>query len=153
MLFFTLFSSYIAPFFRLAFFAPFLIIAYYQKSYLGALKSSFLCGIILDLLSSPLRFGIWTLNYLTTTALVYPQKRNFFSDSLITMPILVFLFSFISTVLQAVLLFIFSKPLKLSFAWIFTDLLFMPFLDSLFAFCWFVIPSFFFKLSAKRAAK
>lgn len=153
MLLFTFLSGYFSPLFRLSFFAPFLIITYYQKSYLGSLKSSFFCGVILDLLSSPLRFGVWTLNFLTTTTLLYPQKRNFFADSMMTLPLLVFFFSVVSTLVQLFLLFIFSKPFPISLPWIFTDLIFMPLLDSLFSFFWFIVPHFFFNFGIKRMVK
>lgn len=128
---------------HLNFFAPFLIICYYQKSYPKALQYSILSGCIIDLFSSPLRFGIHALNYSLTTACIYHQKRNLFADNLTTLPLMTFLFSFVSTIIQVILLFIFATPIALSFTFIFSDLLFMPAMDALFSFCWFILPNLF----------
>lgn len=135
---------------RLNFFAPFLIICYYQKSYPKALQYSILSGCLIDLFSSPLRFGLHALNYSLTTVCIYHQKRNLFADNLTTLPLMTFLFSFVSTLIQLILNFIFAKPIALSFAFIFTDLLLMPSMDALFSFCWFIFPSLIFKTRSHK---
>jgi rod shape-determining protein MreD len=145
MLLFTLFSQLISPSFRLMFFAPLIIISYYQKTFLGALNLSLIAGLIIDLFTSPLRFGIHALNYTLTTALIYKQKKNFFADSPTTLPLMTFIFSILSTLIHILLLSIFTKPLTLSPAWFFSDLAFMPALDALFAFTWFIVPKFLFR--------
>jgi rod shape-determining protein MreD len=145
MLFFCLFSQIISPSLRLLFFAPFIIITYYQKSYVAALNYSLLVGLILDLFTSPLRFGLNALNYTMTTAFIYNQKKNFFADSPTTLPLMTFIFSILSTLIQITLLSIFSKPISLSLTWIFSDLIIMPALDALFAFAWFILPHFLFR--------
>lgn len=68
------------PLTRLTFFAPFLIIAYYKASLKKCLWVALLCGVIVDLLSSYTRFGLYSVDYCLTTALLYPQRRNFFAD-------------------------------------------------------------------------
>lgn len=131
--------------FRLHFFAPFLIICYYQKSFPTALRASLLCGILIDLFTSPLKFGLHALNYTLTTALIYHQKKNLFADHLTTLPLMTSLFSFLSTLIQIFLLALFLQPIPLTFSFIFTDLLFMPAIDGLFAFCWFILPNLIFQ--------
>lgn len=145
MLLCSLFALQISSFFHFLFFAPFLVIVYYQKSYPASIGYSILCGLIIDIFTSPLRFGIHALNYSLTTVFLYHQKRNLFSDSLLTMPIMTFFFSSFSTFLQVLLLYVFSKPIALSFSWIISDLIFMPLLDALFSFGFFTLPSLFFK--------
>ncbi len=150
MLFFTLFSYLFSPLHRLMFFAPFLILVYYQKPYAKALQYSFFAGLIIDIFSSPARFGLHALNYTLTTALIYHQRRNLFNDNLMTMPIMTYLFSSLSTVIELILLYIFLKPVAFSFSFILSDLIFMPFFDACFSFCWFVIPSLLFKRNRLR---
>lgn len=142
---FTLFSQIISPSLRLIFFAPFLIIVYYQKSYLSALNYSLMCGLIIDLFTSPVRFGLTALNYTLTTAFIYRQRKNLFADSLMTLPLMTYFFAVLSSVIQVILLFIFSKPLSLSFSFFFSEILIMPAFDALFAFCWFIVPHVFIR--------
>ena len=144
MLFFTLFSQILEPSFRLTFFAPFLIIIFYQTSFLSSLYFALLAGLIIDIFSSPLRFGVYALNYTITTAFLYGQTKNYFADSLMTLPIMTFLFAVVSTILQICLLIVFSKVPNISIAWFFSDLLVMPAVDAVFAFCWFILGSMFF---------
>lgn len=150
----TVFSPALLPTFRLLYFSPFLILVYYQKPYSSSLWISIACGLILDLLASNVRFGLYALNFAMTAAIIYKQRWNFFADSFSTLPIMTFLFSFTSTVIQALLFYIFAKPIPLSLAWVFTDLLAFPALDAIFAVVWFLIlPSlsqfFFFNLSSR----
>lgn len=147
---FTLFVPTLFPAIRLTFFAPFLIITYYQRPFLPALWIAVLCGTVMDLLSSTPRLGIYALNYTLTTFLLYNQRRHFFADSLSTMPIMIYLFCFVSTVLQVVQLYIFDQRIAISWGWALTDLVIMPAFDALFSFCWFVLPFVFFGKPVRR---
>lgn len=143
VLVFTVFSPTLLPSIKLFYFSAFLVLVYYQKSYLSSLWISLACGLILDLLASNIRFGLHALNFTMTTAIVYKQRWNFFADSFSTLPIMTFLFSFTSSVLQALLLYIFAIHFPLSFQWILTDIFVLPILDALFAVIWFlIIPTF-----------
>lgn len=128
------------PAWRLFFFAPFLIILYYQKSLPICLWGSILCGLILDLLSSRSHFGLYALNYTLTTFVLYPQRRHFFGDRLSTLPLMTFLFSLISTSFQSLLMSIFGTPVLLSWHWVLTDLWLMPLGDAAYAFICFILP-------------
>jgi rod shape-determining protein MreD len=146
----TLFIPALFPSLRLNFFVPFLIILYYQRPFLNCLWFSFLCGMILDLLSSHPRLGVFTVSYCLTTALLFGQRRNFFADSVTTMPIMTYFFCFLSTLLQAVLIYIFDRGLSLSWGWVIADLFLMPVLDACYAFGLFILPSFLFGKPQKR---
>lgn len=130
----------IMPHLRLVFFAPFLIIACYQKSLPKCLWLAFLCGMVLDLLSSYTRLGLYAFDFCLTVAVLYPQRRNFFADSVTTLPIMTFLFALISTLVMALLLYSVESRNVFSWPWLFTDLICMPAMDALYAFCFFILP-------------
>jgi rod shape-determining protein MreD len=132
------------------FFAPFLIILYYQKSYLTSLWGSLLCGLVLDLLAAHLHIGLHAISYCLATTILYKQRRNFFADSLTTLPIMTFFFSVISTVFQLGLMYTFGQGVKVSGYWIVTDLIYMPILDALYAYCCFVLPALCFGRRQRR---
>lgn len=121
----------------LTFFAPFLAIVYYQKSYLVSLWASLLCGFILDLLAVNTQMGLHAIGYCLTTALLYKQRRHFFADSISTLPLMTFFFASLSTVWQLVLMYTLRQDIPLYWDWIITDLIYMPALDALYAFCCF----------------
>ncbi len=121
---------------------PVLVITYYKKNLVTSLWLSFLCGTIVDLLASNQHLGLYALNYCLTTIVIFFQRRHFFADRLSTIPIMTFLFSFLSTLLQMILLFLFDKPVPISLSLLETDLLLMPLADSLYAFCVFTLLPF-----------
>lgn len=140
----------IDPQLSLTFFAPFLIIAIYKKPLASCLWIAFICGVILDSLSSFSHFGIYTLDYCLTLFLLYPQKRNFFADNVSTLPIMTFFFSVISTLILAFLIYVVEIKNITSLPWVLTDLILMPTFDSLYAFLCFTLPSLFFGQTRRR---
>ena len=130
----------IFPSVRLLFFAPCLVIFYYQRSLLASLWASLICGFIVDTLSCTPQFGIYALNYCLCTAFLYPQKRNFFADSISTLPLMTLLFSLLSTTIDGIF-----NIYSLSWHWFVTDFFLMPFGDALYALCIFLLPSVRFK--------
>ncbi len=131
----TLISTAVFPGIRLMTFAPFFALSYYRLSFPKALWLSFGCGLLLDLLSSELRFGLYALASTAITAVLYMQKRHFFEDK----PLAFAAFSaLISLVLTAFLLFL--TDIKLDFTSLLTNLLLMPAIDGLYAFLWFTCP-------------
>lgn len=128
----------LSPLFRLTFYAPLLIIVYYKKSFISSLWIALICGIIMDLLTTPSAIGTYAFNYCLTTAILYSQKRNFFEDSYSTLPVMTFLFVIISTVTLILSMEIFGKSIPLSFSWALSDLFLMPLVDAFYAFvCFF----------------
>lgn len=123
------------------FFAPFLVISFYQKPLSTSLLYALFCGIILDLLSSHLHLGLYSLNLCLTTALLYGTQRNFFSDRFSTLFLMTYLFVATSTGMEFILMHLFEKSLSLSLTWVFTDILMMPFRDAFIAFALFTLPA------------
>jgi rod shape-determining protein MreD len=134
-----LFIPAIFPNLQLIFFAPFLVILYYQKNFRTCLWGSLFCGIIVDLLSSEPRLGLYTINYVLVTIMIYSQRYNFFSDSLSTLPLLTFIFAFVSTILEIVILVLFDYPLSLQGTWMMQMLVYKPMLNAWYA-LFFLLP-------------
>lgn len=149
LLFLLIFPS-LLPHLRLYYFAPFLVMLYYNKSYLFCLWSSLLCGLSLDLLSSHTHLGLHAFDYCLTSAILYGQQRHFFADRLSTLPIMTFFFSFISTLIQMMLMYTFETPISISWKWVFIDLLGMSLCDGLFAFFCFILPAFLLENAKRR---
>ncbi len=105
---------------------------------------AFFCGVIVDLLASYTRFGLYSLNYCATIALLYPQRRNFFADSISTLPLMTFFFALISTLIMAIILYSIEMRNVFSWAWALTDLLIMPAADGGYAFLVFILPALLF---------
>lgn len=138
------------PSWRLMAFAPCLIIIYYQKSYLKSLWIAALCGTLLDLLSSHTHLGMYAVSFCLTTAVLYGQQRNYFADSLSTLPLMTFYFSVLSTGIQAVMLYAFQNENIFSWSWAATDLLALPILDSTYAYVCFLLPAVCFGKPRRR---
>ncbi|MBA3958583.1 MAG: mreD [Parachlamydiaceae bacterium] len=133
------------PTWPLMFFAPFLIILFYQKSYIACLWASLTAGLVLDLMSSQTHFGLYATSYVATAALLYKQRYNFFADRISTLPLMTFFFSVLATLLQIALIYAFEqKAGGISWHWLLTDLVAMPLLDAGFGFFFFVLPLLLF---------
>ncbi len=95
----------------------------------------------MDLLAPYPRLGILAVNYCATSMIVYRAKSWFFEDSLISLPVMTFLFAEVSTLLHALLLGLFASGPVVSWTWIATDLLLLPLLDAFYAWIWFAFPA------------
>ncbi len=126
------------PAIKLFFFAPILIISYYQLTYIGSLWTSLCCGIAIDCLSAHPFFGLNAFTYTLTTFLLYPQRIHFFADRSSTLPLLTFLFSFTVTLISMLWASIFEKKQLVFGNLLFTDFIIMPLWDSLYALIFFV---------------
>ena len=147
----NLFMPALFPALNLTFFAPFLVVSFYKKPLFICLWFALICGVVLDLLASEHRLGLHAINYCLATWLLYDQKRNFFEDSLSTLPIMTFFFSVISTGIQAILLYIFEHGIAFSWEWAGTDLVIMPLCDAAYAFVSFTIPFILMSSKTRRS--
>jgi len=148
-LFSLIFGPVLFPSLRLLFFAPYLIIVFYRRSRLVSLWHALAAGLIVDAFSSHAFFGITSLNYCLVAFFLYGQTRNFFEDKLSTLPFMTFLFSFLSSSFQAILLNFFGYTFPLSLLWVFTDLFLMPFLDAAYGCLLFSLPFYLYKKIAR----
>lgn len=136
-LFAALFATVFFPHSRILSFAPFLAIVYMRKNFATSLWIAALCGLILDLLSSQLRFGLYSLNFCLTTLLVYHQKRHFFDDKPLALSLFTALISCISSAVLLFLVCIFDKTFPFNWTLIVSDLIGMSIIDAIYAFFWF----------------
>jgi rod shape-determining protein MreD len=125
---------------HLFYFAPFLIIVYYQQTYSASLWASLGCGVIVDLFSAHLFFGINALAYTLASALLYGQRRNFFSDRATTLPLMTFFFSFLVTLIFFLISYFGEEKVLPSWNLISSDFLAMPIIDGFCAFAFFILP-------------
>lgn len=137
----TLLISPLIPNLRLMFFAPFLAFTFYHKGKVACLWLAFVCGMVIDLLSAQTRLGIIALNYCLTSEILYSQKRHFFEDSLSTLPIMTFLFVFISLLIQIGLLYLLGQGMLLSWESTISDLLWIPLCNAFYAGLAFTLPT------------
>lgn len=144
----TLFMPVLMPSLNVIYFAPFLIISYYQKPLLTCLWYAMGCGLVLDLLSTEARIGFFALSFCLATVVLYRQQQYFFADNASTLPIMTFFFSFLSTAIHAVLAYVLAKTSFFSVEWVITDLILMSAADALYAMAAFVVLP---KLIALRA--
>lgn len=139
-LFATLFGTIFFPNIRLVTFAPFLAFSYNRLSLPKVLWLSFGCGLIIDCLSAELHFGLYALNFVIVSAILYSQRRHFFEEKATALALFTTVIAALSTTLQLVLIHIFDKEMALSWKTYLTDVVGMSILDGIYAFLWFTCP-------------
>ena len=148
ILFFILGS---APF-GINIFAPVLVSLIYNVPLTLVLWLAVVCGFVQDALLGSFRLGFVALSYLLSLFVLYQWRFSFFRDSLVTLPLMTALFSFLVASLQCIELFFFDVPSTFSFLWVLTDCFVMPLLDGAYAFIVFgALPLFFTRFSQVRA--
>ncbi|MCP5508098.1 MAG: mreD [Chlamydiales bacterium] len=146
----TLLTPAMFPTLRLLYFAPFLIVSFYQCPISKCLWYAFFCGICLDLVTSEARFGIYALDFIIVTIILYPQKHHFFADNISTLPIMTYFFSCLAALIHLLVSSIFNQSIPIGWRWILSDLLIMPMADMFYATAIFVVPYLIF---GKRTRK
>jgi len=143
------FGSLLFPLLSLHTFTPFLAIAYHTSSFTKAIWIAAGSGMIVDLLSSEGRFGLYTLTFILTTLCVYHLKRYFFEDKPLAFSFYTSSISWVATFSYALLLYLFYRERDYSFSSFWVDLFFFSLLDGIYAFLWFTSPVKWY-LSLKR---
>jgi hypothetical protein len=131
---------------RFVLFAPFCAICYYKYPFSTCLWLSMLAGLIVDVLSSQLRFGLHGLSYVAATFFCYRHKKHFFEDKFHSIPLLSSLIALIYMTALAACSFLFDRQIKMSPAMLFTDFIAATAFDLLYAFLWFSLPIYLFTL-------
>lgn len=138
------------PWLHLCPFAPFLVMAYYSRSFLNCLWLSLCCGLFMDLLAAERHLGIYALTYYLTTLILFTQRRFFFEDKFSTLPLMTALFSAISTTVLVITLYFMGNGVPFSWGWVVRDLVLMSVLDGLYAFTCFQLPMLLWKRRPQR---
>src|ERR1700733_8246251 len=76
----TAYANVFFPWTRLHTFVPFLALLYSRCSRASSFWISAFCGLIVDLLGSHLRFGVYALTFSIATLLLYHQKKHFYQE-------------------------------------------------------------------------
>lgn len=139
-LFMTLFGTIFFPSIRLATFSPFLAISYTRISFVKTLWIALGCGLIIDLLSTRQHFGLYALNFVITSAVVYPQRRHFFEDKATALSFFTAIIAAFSTTLQLLLAHLFDRGMVVPWTTFLSDIIGMSILDGIYAFLWFTCP-------------
>ena len=136
----TFFGTIFFPAIRLATFAPFLAISYNRSSFSKALWISFGCGLVMDCLSAEHHFGLYALNFVITSTVLYPQRRHFFEDKALALALFTAVIATFSTTLQLILIHLFDEGMPLSWRTYLVDIFGISILDGIYAFLWFTCP-------------
>lgn len=131
----------------LNFFAPLIITSFYRMRRIRVLWLTLAIGLTLDLFAFSDSF-INVIAYPVAAFVLYPQKQNFFIDSLSTYPILTFVYSSLVTlILWAILAF------PIGFAFLFKDLLYYPCIDALIAFAFLTLPQIYWGPKIRKGSE
>lgn len=136
----TVFGTIFFPGIRLVTFAPFLAIAYTRVVFAKALWLALACGLILDLLSTGQHFGLYALNFVITSVVIFPQRRHFFEDKALALSLFTAVIAAFSTLLQLILVHLFDKGMLVSWKTFLSDVVGMSIVDGIYAFLWFTCP-------------
>jgi len=140
----ALLSSIFLPNFRLLPFVPLLVHAILKRPLLSCLWIALGSGILVDLLCSSTRFGLYALNFCSLVLIAYRFRTHFFETSPLSFTLFSILLSALSTLLQILLLIAFGSKIPFELRFTLVDLLLMPLLDGLYAFLWFICPLFLY---------
>ncbi len=135
-----LFATVFFPSIRLSAFAPFLALVFMRSGFLPSLWVAAIAGLVMDLFSSQLRFGAFSLIYSLTALLTYHQKRLFFADKPQALSLYTALISAVLSLLELFFLTSVDPRFPLNFRVITTDVLGMSLLDAVYAFLCFTLP-------------
>lgn len=139
--FFLVMGTAFLPYLRFWAFAPFLAILFYRVNFTKALWISFLAGLLMDVFSSQFKFGLFALNHVIVSILLYGQKKHFFEDKTIAFSLYTALISCLLSAFLIILSSLSEKQILVSAPVILSDLFIMPFFDAIYAFIWFICPS------------
>lgn len=131
-----IFQAIFIPQITILAFSPFLALALLRSSLYQTLWLSVLAGSVMDLMSND-PIGVHALNYVIVSALLFKVKKHFLYDEPFHLSLLTTILSFLSTVFQVFLLFLFDRRVPLQGRWVLADFIGMPVIDGLYAFVWF----------------
>lgn len=151
-LFYAVLGTALFPSLHLHPFAPFLAVLAYRLPLNKVLWCATGCGLIIDLLSSHLYFGLYALNYCITLFALYNQKRHFFEDKPFSVPLLTLLISIMSCVIELFFEIMGGHEIPFSLPFLLIEFLVMPLADGIYAYLWFVLPCMGFLYVRKKGA-
>lgn len=125
-------------------YAPWIALLILRCELPKALWLAALSGAFVDCLSED-PSGIHALNYITITMLLFRFKHRLVFDHPLHLSLFTVIISFVSTLLQLFLLFLFDRRVPFTGQWAFGDLSLMPIADGIYALVWVSAPLFAYK--------
>lgn len=132
-----LFGANAFPSIRLLTFAPFFAIVFQRKNFLTSLWIACLCGLLIDLFTIDIRFGVFALCSAVTAGLTFKLKDHFYEENLFSVPLYT---AVISAVFSAVQFLLIRHLVTFNLQLIVSSLIVMPLVDALYGFVWFSCP-------------
>jgi len=129
-------------------FAPFLALLGLSRPLSKTLHISCFSGLLIDLLSYD-PFGIHALNYTLTSLFCYRWQKRFSAEIPLQFALFTAIFSTASTILQALLLFLFDRRILFQGIWWITDGPVLAICDALYALIWFAGPMAFYRIARR----
>lgn len=145
-----LFAPLFFPTIRLVAFAPFLVFVFLRRPFFPSLWIATFCGLLVDLCNTDTRFGLFSLTYLVTASICYRINAYFFEDSPLSISLYTAFIASVFSIFQMIFLSFFHKSLPFNWQVAFTNFLFMPLLDALYAFIWFSSPLVLYTIFSGR---
>ena len=136
----TLTMPLLYPALHVLFFLPYLAACCYRHTRQRCTAHAIGCGLVIDCLSSSVRFGLYTTLLALTVWLCYPMRRHFFEERPSTLPLMTCIFSLCWNALFGLTACLTMPDLALGRLWIFTDLIGMAIIDALYAYVCFSLP-------------
>lgn len=127
-----------------------LVMLCYNGSLALCLWASLASGVLLDAIELTPRLGFLGLSYLLSCRMLYPLRLYFFKDSIITLPIMTFLFSFLAGCIEILVALFFDISIP-KMHW--EHLLLLPVVDAFVAVSVFMLPSFLWDQYRVRRAR
>ncbi len=138
------------PFLHLLYFTPFLILCLYRCSLAHCLWWALICGGVIDLFSSETRLGNYAINYCLTIFCLYRYRFLFFEDGFSTLPLMSFIFTCLSMLIQIGIFYLIGKPFTFSGEWLISDLIVLPMQMAIYAILAFSLPAWMLTLMKRR---
>ncbi len=138
--FLSLFALLFFPALPICPFAPFLALLILRKPLYQAIWLAALAGLTLDLLSSNLHFGLYSLIFALSSIALYKLKNLVFEERPHSLALLSAIASFFLSTLEITLLSFSPHPPPFTGKVVITDLILLPLFDGLLAFFWFCLP-------------
>jgi hypothetical protein len=137
---FAIYGQIFFPWIKLLSFAPFLAISFYRICFVRSLWLAFLCGLVIDTISSQMHYGLIGLCTCLTAAICYPQKKHFFEDKAIALSLFTALISSVYSLCLFVLTLLFDRQITITGSIVVSEALITPIFDAVYALLWFTVP-------------
>lgn len=146
-------NSRLFPAFPLFTFAPFLALLITRKRMIPALWMAASAGLVYDLLSSNLHFGLYSLAFMLTTLFLFRLNRHFFESNVFSLALLTMAASIVFTLIHRFFLSSFGSPPPFTTKTWLQALLIAPIFDGLLSFFWFSCPLKLYDYINKKGIK